>query len=525
MDIDKVITYAGILATALTVALILCQTDRVSSYILSPGRLRAKRRQEQLYIVENAIATAVLFIRKYINDGSFYDWQEERKITDLILADEQIKNLVDDIVISKTNNLSSSSVIEGKQDGATSSYIDDGGEDLDKDDRAPEETPFIIGIAKDLKLPKADEWYIHLAFPFQVENGSTNGEKKVYYGRRVQVPLGKFGRYLAATFEKEGPKGNNFCFVADASSSLGSNIIGHVVQHSQCQIPVIHEPAWMYMLAFLIQRKVLSQDEMEKVVYGLCRLSAQAVEHKVGERYKTIVFTLPGQGCTAALLPYLQRVFPCDRHVFAYDGCVSSVKRALRLIEQSGNNYQDKGKRKGMIIPTIYSTDASSMPRSNSSSIPIKPLSSKELTHHLASLSFNEASIVESWMSSVSTFLSLKKEEQNTGYVPFVCRTEFLSNYDKKQPSATSSIALKHLLEYVSGSASQMLQRNEIDAAESILLDLVVQNADEDPTTGRDLVTDLKRDTTIENCISVYKGVFDGDSNMLSDTVQPSVAE
>ena len=110
-SIDAAIFYAGIAAALLATFLILSQSDKISRHILSSGRLRAKRRQQELYRIENAIAKSILHIRKYINDGGFYDWKEEQKITDLILRDEDIQRLIGlsnfDYITNKLVNVSS----------------------------------------------------------------------------------------------------------------------------------------------------------------------------------------------------------------------------------------------------------------------------------------------------------------------------------------------------------------------------------------------------------------------------------
>ena len=505
--IDATILYSGVAAALVTASLILSQSDKVSQCILSPDRLRAKRRHEQLHMLEKAIASSILYVRKFINDGSFYDWKEEKKITDLILNDDEIQTLVKEIVI----------------DSKSSTNETTNPEDYDEDDNINEEfqkTPAIVGIAKDLTLNKADEWYITLAFPVKSQKTLDDGTKgKIYYGRRVQVPLEKFGTYLALEFERK-KSNTGLCFIADASSSLGSNVLGNVIKHSQCKIPVIHEPAWMFMLAFIIQRKALSREATQKVIYSLVKLNAQAVGHEVGETYNTVVFTLPGQSCSAALLPFLQRAFPTERHVFAYDGCFDSVERALSLSKHKHSHYDKGNKNK-----SIYSIPESSMPRFISSSIPLTPISLKNFPDKTAVLSSKNASIVEAWMSSVNTVISLKKKEGNNKFTPFVCRMGFLmqdSNFLIEESSTTSSIALQNVLEYVTGCGTNSglkLDMNAIDAAESVLKDMKSQHAIEGRSSN---ILSHETRVNIEACISLHKSIVIGDK-VLPDTVQPSL--
>ncbi len=451
-SIDAAIFYAGIAAALLATFLILSQSDKISRHILSSGRLRAKRRQQELYRIENAIAKSILHIRKYINDGGFYDWKEEQKITDLILRDEDIQRLAREIAIVDSSN--------AKHEDFQSS-------------------PLIVGIAKDLTLSKADEWYIYLAFPVKMQNEHCFDIEKRYYGRRVQIPLEKFSLYLSSEYEKQKYP-CSLCFIADASGSLGSNFIGQIIENCQCEIPVIQEPTWMYTIAFLVQKRLLHKDSIEKIMYSLCKLSAQAQGHKVGRRYNTVAVTLPGQACTASLLPFLKRIFPDDKHVFAYDGCFESVERAFDSVE------------------TIPET---SMPRQISSTIPISPMYFEKFTSQTASLPHNIACITEAWLSSIDALHRLKNEKDSIEFNPFICHmTSLVSQNNEK--------LLNNLLKYVTGdSKSDMkMEVNVIDAAQSLLEDLMFKN--KNPLKMR---ISQKSRIVIENCISLYKLTIVGD--------------
>jgi hypothetical protein len=518
-SIDKAIVISGVTAAIISTGLILSQNDRISRFILSPVRLRIKRRQEQLYMLNKAIAKSIIFVRRYINGGEFYDWQEEKKITDLVLRDGEIKELANDIVVDVVDVVGEGNVdpTVNTDETTTSNYF-----------AQTEKTPLICGISKDLTIDKASEFYIHLAFPEKSQDGN-----RLAYARRVQVPLEKFGTYLASAFGNEKKElCNNLCFVADASSSLGTHTIGQIVEHSQCQIPVIHEPAWMYTLAFLIQKKALPIKSLENILYGLCKLSAQAVAHEVGNKYKTIVFTLPGQACTAQLLPLLQRLFPSERHIFAYDGCVSSVERAMGL-PPSKDHYADKKKRDISVTTSYTILPVTSMPRDVTSSTPITPQSLTGFTKQVATLSSKEASIVETWMSSVNSFLSLKKEEEAKevkGYIPYVCKMGSLfkdgnangngntNDNSSKKDSSSTSFALIQLLEYITGtseateaavlqskksSSKSLLSENELDAATSVLTDLQTNYANNHQ--AKKVILKHERRVAIEDCASFIK--------------------
>ena len=436
-SIDTTILYSGAIAAFVTILIVLSQIDGVARYILSPLRLRAKRRQEQLYRIEKTIAKSILYIRRYINNGNFYEWAEEKKITDLVTSYEGLQNLVEEIVANTR------------------------------------QTPLIVGISKDLTLAKVDEWYIHLAFPIKSSKEDEDGSDDYtlrQYGRRVQVPLEKFGRILASKFEKESPN-FDFCFIADASSSLGSQVVGEVIQHSKFGIPLIQEPAWIYTLAFLIQIKAVESEAMEKVLFALFHLSAQGVAHIVGSKYNTIAMTLPGQASTASLMSLMPQIFPSARYVLLYDDCDVSVMRSQKLCNSKKYDINSRKKDPKHVIPKNMIPETV-MAHDLSSSIPIQLLQVKQLTIELASLRHNIAGTVEAWMSSINTFRQLEKYgnsnvKSHTLDVNLILDNILDENF--------RSVALRKLLDFIVGNLetlkSSTICQTEFDSALSIVVD------------------------------------------------------
>ncbi len=448
VSIDTAIRCSGIVAAIVAILLISSQFDIVARNILSPQRLRAKRRQEQLHKLQKAIAQSILYIRRYINNGNFYDWAEEKKITDLIQSDGAVQSLVEEIVASFSSD-----------------------EKSQKEERA-QKTPLIVGISKDLTLAKADEWYIHLAFPFissSQDPADMEDYTKVQYGKRVQVPLAKFGKFCSLAFKKQSSQ-PTFCFIADASSSLGSKIVGDIIQKSKLGIPLIQEPAWMFTLSFLIQRRCLEKESMEQVVYALCRLSAQRVAHKIGPDYNTIVVTLPGQGSTAPLITYLQKIFPFSRYVLMKEECVASIQRAQQLCKTSKGTYENS-RSKGNFVTSTWRSNVipeTVMPREVSSTISIQALRVKQLSVEMASLHSNLAAIMEAWISSVSAFKFSEKDSKIKSSM-HVCNLHTLLDHDNDKQCRET---LCQLLEYVVGYSENSggIGEHELDAASSILI-------------------------------------------------------
>ncbi len=458
LEFDLIIMFAGVSAAIIGSFLILTQVDCVSRRFLSPLQLRVNRREEQKYRIEKAISSSILHIRRYINDGHFYEWAQEKKITDLMRSDDAVQKLVKEIVVSCR--------VDGNNDGTKNEESNDD-EKIDSRNQDTRRTPLIVGISKDLTLSKVDEWYLHLAFPIIDDNGDDYVKRQ--YGKRVQVPLAKFGRFLAAEFEEQNVD-YKLCFIADASSSLGSHFIGKVIQHSKFDIPLIQEPAWMFTLAFLIQTKSLKRQDMEKVLYGLCCLSAQGVSHNVGKRYDTISLTLPGQASSASLLSNLQHLFPSARYILLKDDCVSSISRSLSLCNNSSSKYPNSRKMdsektlpKDVIPETV-------MPRDVSSSLPIHLLQVKQLRGEFASLNNRVAGIVEAWISSVNTFDKMEHSDEFKGSI-HVCdiKSIILEHGNDGGQNRTLRELLSHILVSSGTFTSFSIEETELDAVASII--------------------------------------------------------
>jgi len=209
---------------------------------------------------------------------------------------------------------------------------------------------------------------------------------------------------------------------------------------------------------------------------------------------RTVAFFLPGQSCTSSLIHLFQSTFPCERHVFAYDGCASSVMRST----------------------ATFST-------STASSVSITPMlipQSKVFYSKLAKLSSSYANATEAWMSSVSSFLSMKDEEQKNEYLPFVCRLGFIMGRtdgigDTK--TDVSKLALTNVLQYISGSRSRPLKEAVIETAFKALKDFREKESKMKHTP----LTHAQK-VVLEDCVFCHKSILIGDKTLM-DTVQPTV--
>ena len=248
----------------------------------------------------------------------------------------------------------------------------------------------------------------------------------------------------------------------------------------------------MTTLALQIQQNKITN--IDNILFGLCRLHAWKVRKDVGDA-RTVVFTLPGQSCTASLVPHLQKSFPCERHVFVYDGCIDSVSRGLR---SRGNVH---------VTTPIAQVD----------------LAFYKYDELLAVLPSDKADIVEAWMSSVDGFLKLKHSEKKSGYVPFVCRLGFLMSQVGKLGNGKmdqSELALTNVLQYMTGSRSRVLKEEVLDAAKKVLVDICDAELKAAKKTKGNL-TEVERGF-IEECAFAHKGILI-ENKTLMDTVQPKV--
>ena len=140
----------------------------------------------------------------------------------------------------------------------------------------------------------------------------------------------------------------------------------------------------------------------------------------------------------------------------------------------------------------------------------------------LSKLSFDKASIVESWISSVDMFLKLKHAEKKSGYIPFVCRLGFLLSQVGKLGNGSieqSDLALTNLLQYMTGSRSRALKKEFLETAQSELKNIRGLELSSMAKSKQLRQEDIE---TIEACAFAHKGILI-ENKTLMDTVQPKV--
>jgi hypothetical protein len=456
-------------AGAVVSAVVLLQTDFVSRQLLDPSRLSAKRRNEYQYHWKTALEKAHLQLDWYIAGG--------------------VSNLSEDgeIVSKQFDYLSSVDEME--------SLIQ----------RILKETSArfqILKLDRDPLDPIYGDFYL-----FLIDLNSNR-----YY----QVPLMAFGVALAEAFEDQLTT-TTFCFMADASCGKATHLLEVLVKESKTGVAVVSEPTWMVELARLIEANLFTSRKVEKLLFALCRLEAQKLQSET-KVSRTVLITLPGQATTATLLPLVQKVFPEDRHVFGYDGCVASVQRGA-LVQQQ---YR-RGDRQDA-LPKLLSGVCQNPIRHTTPLPSHSPLTKKlmSLEKALQSLPYSHAQVVETWMASVDAFFQLKEEDNSNGYLPYVWKMTFLTQPVDPNftPKSDSHWSLLSLLQYVTGHRSQGLSEGVVDAACRFLEDYNAASSSSETTKQPSPLTP-QQSKVIENCVFQHKSILIGNKT-LQDTVLPT---
>jgi hypothetical protein len=461
---------AAIVSAAMSVAVLgLLQTDAVSRKMLNPTGLQIKRKQEYAYRWQTALEKAHLQQAYYLAGGVSQVHEDEdyiAKQTDYLSKPEELETLMQSILKSKETRVQILKI------------------DTDSHDAT-------------------GEYYLHL-----LERAVDQQSKP----RIIQVPLATFGLLLQKAFDEQLTS-TTLCFVADASSGKATNLLEQLVHESKTGVAVISEPLWMATLARLVdQHLIASRSKMEKILFGLCRLEAWSVRDQT-KSSKTVMITLPGQATTPILLPLLQTVFPEERHVFAYDGCVASVERGI----WARRNMVTRGKLASHLSEVV-----------SSSNDPIRhttPLCQTSLTksihglkESLAKVPVTQAEVVESWMTSVNTFFALKETDNTNGYLPYVFKLGQISGKPHlfASESDDSYWSLCSLLQYITGCRSRPLPEGTIDAAAEWLKDY--NRLEEEKSKSLNFSETERKN--MENCVFQHKSILIGDKT-LQDTVLP----
>mmetsp|Transcript_178 Transcript_178/g.285 ORF Transcript_178/g.285 Transcript_178/m.285 type:complete len:512 (-) Transcript_178:97-1632(-) len=419
--------------------------DIINRTILSPSSLRVKRREDQISRLQKIHQQSVS-----ANVAALSKTRQE-------MDEKDIHSFIDDFLKETTKSRKHKQPKDDSPANTTSTVAN-----------ATTSTPSILGLTSQ---------HVFLSIDKEV----------------VQAPLLTFVNVLAKAFE-EKMTSTALCFVADASSALGLDMIHQIVKDSDAGMALVQQPAWMANLALLHSK--FDPSNLQQIIFAFSRLDAWRVRDQVGEA-RTAVFTLPGQGTTSILLPILQKVFPCERHVFVYDGGIDSVSRGVTLTCSERER-------------TCHF-------------IPFSPIDPMPCIDELAKLAITKAELVEAWMSSIDAFLKLKHAEKKTGYVPFVCRLGFLMSQVGQLGNGKvdqSELALKNLLQYMTGSksSSRALKESVLENAKGAMLQVRSKEM-QGAKRRKGNLSEYERGM-VEECAFAHKGILI-ENKTLMDTVQP----
>jgi hypothetical protein len=160
------------------------QLDVVSRRILRHESLRVRRRLEQRHHLEQAIADHMSLIQAHVV-----------KTPIQVLTQENIPDLVQQLTSTQCR-----------------------------------QTLIIVGIATDASIGVSfQEWYLHIVLVDAPASPNATGQT---IGRRLQIPLVPLALQLADAFEAK-ITGTAFCFIADASSGLGSQVLARIAKECE----------------------------------------------------------------------------------------------------------------------------------------------------------------------------------------------------------------------------------------------------------------------------------------------------
>jgi hypothetical protein len=231
------------------------------------------------------------------------------------------------------------------------------------------------------------------------------------------------------------------------------------------------------------------------------------------------MFTLPGQATVSTLLPLVQSVFPEDRHLFAYDGCISTVQRGL-FVKRQFKKGQIQGRMKSIIHGMGQDPVRITTPLPSNSPL-TKDISLKSLTDVFKDISGHKAQIVETWMSSVDAYFKLKQQENSNGYLPYCFKLTFLTkpvgNFEMKTDSYWS---LNSLLQFITGCRSRALPEGVLDSAKEWLKDYNKAQSAQQEIIDKTVIVSEKERKVIESCCFQHKLILI-ENKTLQDTVLP----
>jgi hypothetical protein len=240
----------------------------------------------------------------------------------------------------------------------------------------------------------------------------------------IRVPLVPFCRVVADCCPQINTP--TLCFLHDATGGQ-DEIIAKLLQLdpsvTSCQGgPSFWLKQWSTDLHLSKQHKDLVLQSLVRVQAALLVLQAQTTAAKTAS--KTLVLVPISTEYVPILLAALHSVFPNDKHIFLYTGCV-----------QAAAVQQQQQRRRPVMTP-------------------LQPLASihlrkrREFHAALAKLPWSVAAAVEAWLAAVDALLIRQDDYWTNGFRPYVCRLDYLLLDTGGNNATEQKWAVRSLLQY-----------------------------------------------------------------------------
>jgi len=254
---DTLFIAAGLTATAAVIGLTVAQTDLFSRKFLSLPQHQAKRMREYAYRWEQSLEKSLLRSKIYLAGGLNAHESQLMQPSGNTSRQQRMQHF-SPIKIWDQDGLRNLILEWMKQEKQQ--------ERNSKDSGSVMVSPFprILGISRE---EDSRDLLVEL---YHFQSG-------IY-----QLPLVNFGMVLADILE-ETLTTTALCFLADASSSLGSRMVADMLEASKAGVAILREPSWMAALAKIAAERVVSADKLRRLVFGLCRMEALRVRDCVGK--------------------------------------------------------------------------------------------------------------------------------------------------------------------------------------------------------------------------------------------------
>jgi hypothetical protein len=489
-------------ALAASTALAVAQTDWFSRTIAcSPEQLQRKRIASYQYQWNQALIQQIRLFHSAFNYSSP---NQSMECAELITSDEEIRDLVQRLVRAQQQHSS-----KGKQDKEQFQKLR------------------IVHIGRDSQLlpPSSattsnpiNAYFVWLQY-FEQDETTAPRTRRV-----LQIPMLKFGHAFKEAMEKTLIRSSTLCFVYDATPQWSSSILVPLLttvtklfppemksSSSGTTIPPVNisqNPAWIVQLALLLaasQDDATSHQALQQCLYSFCCLESCFLRATDTASHNTMMYTIP-TSIIPIVLPVLHDLFPDDRHVFLYTGCMQTLSRKSPVIVPEDEPHTFHSIVAWMAPIYMQSQDrkgSSSMFSSGEGGGHVRP---EALYRAMTQLPLALASHTECWMAALDTLL-VRQKQKGISFLPYVCKVDYLLPSSSDVTSRRWSV--RSLLQYVTGTKSREMAPETLDAACRWLEELPP------PTT----VAPWQR--AVENVVFQHKLILLPNKTLV-DTVRPS---